>query len=134
MAISQDLLEILACPACKAKVEMKPAKGKKTPELPLQPTTPVLASTGVVGNGPLHVESNPADAEVWLFLGTNHIKFSNVWAGREYEVAVVRPGYKTQHVHFNVEDWRDGGDPSIAIDSAKKKPVLTKTVELEKVK
>ena len=23
MAISQDLLEILACPACKAKVEMK---------------------------------------------------------------------------------------------------------------
>ena len=24
MAISQDLLEILACPACKAKVEMKP--------------------------------------------------------------------------------------------------------------
>ena len=25
MAISQDLLEILACPACKAKVELKPA-------------------------------------------------------------------------------------------------------------
>lgn len=24
MAISQDLLEILACPACKAKVELKP--------------------------------------------------------------------------------------------------------------
>ena len=24
MAISQDLLEILACPACKAKVEIKP--------------------------------------------------------------------------------------------------------------
>ena len=24
MAISQDLLEILACPACKAKVEVKP--------------------------------------------------------------------------------------------------------------
>lgn len=24
MAISQDLLEILACPACKSKVELKP--------------------------------------------------------------------------------------------------------------
>jgi uncharacterized protein YbaR (Trm112 family) len=24
MAISQDLLEILACPACKAKVDLKP--------------------------------------------------------------------------------------------------------------
>ena len=24
MAITQDLLEILACPACKAKVELKP--------------------------------------------------------------------------------------------------------------
>lgn len=27
MAISQDLLEILACPACKAKVELKPDGG-----------------------------------------------------------------------------------------------------------
>ena len=26
MAISQELLEILACPACKAKVELKPDK------------------------------------------------------------------------------------------------------------
>jgi hypothetical protein len=25
MAVSEDLLEILACPACKAKVELKPA-------------------------------------------------------------------------------------------------------------
>jgi len=30
MAISQDLLDILACPACKAKVELKPdGKGLK---------------------------------------------------------------------------------------------------------
>jgi len=30
MAISQDLLEILACPACKAKVELQPdGKGLK---------------------------------------------------------------------------------------------------------
>ncbi len=117
----------------KLTVAMKPNK-KKPAELPLQPTTPELATTGVAGSGPLHVESTPSDAEVWLFLGTNHVKFSDVWAGRDYELAVVRPGYKTQHVVFKAEDWRDGGDPNVPIDAAKKKAVLSKTVELEKAK
>jgi serine/threonine protein kinase len=114
-------------------VTMKPNK-KKPAELPLQPTTPVIATTGVAGSGPVHVESTPSDAEVWLFIGTNHAKFNEVWAGRDYELAVVRPGYKTQHVVFKAEDWRDGGDPNIPIDAAKKKAVLSKNVELEKAK
>jgi serine/threonine protein kinase len=114
-------------------VAMKPNK-KKPAELPLQPTTPVIATTGVAGSGPVHIESTPSDAEVWLFIGTNHAKFNEVWAGRDYELAVVRPGYKTQHVVFKAEDWRDGGDPNIPIDAAKKKAVLSKNVELEKAK
>jgi hypothetical protein len=32
---------------------------------------------------------------------------------------------------FKAEDWRDGGDPNMPIDVAKKKPMLSKTVELE---
>ncbi|MGE5187371.1 MAG: protein kinase domain-containing protein [Acidobacteriota bacterium] len=118
----------------KITVTLKPQKGKKPPELPLQPTTPVLGTTGIAGDGFVHVESTPSDAEVWLFLGGAHGEIDNVWAGRDYELAVVRPGYKTQHVTFSAEDWRDGGDPKIPIDSAPKKSKLSKTVELEKAK
>ncbi|HEX5060044.1 MAG TPA: protein kinase [Kofleriaceae bacterium] len=119
--------------ALKAKltVTMKPSKAKAEPVLPLQPTTPVLGSTGVVGAGIVHIESTPADAEVWLFIGANHAQFNELIAGRDYEAAVVKPGFKTQHVMFKADEWRDGGDPSTPIDVAKKKPMLSRTVELE---
>jgi uncharacterized protein YbaR (Trm112 family) len=47
MAISQDLLEILACPACKGKVELKPdASGLKCIECrrvyPVRDDIPVM--------------------------------------------------------------------------------------------
>lgn len=47
MAISQDLLEILACPACKAKVELTPgASGLKCIECrriyPIRDDIPVM--------------------------------------------------------------------------------------------
>ncbi len=111
-------------------VTMKPAKGKPA-ELPVQPTTPVLASTGVVGSGVVHIDSTPSDAEVWLFIGVNHVRFNELWAGRDYELAVVKPQFKTQHVVFKADEWRDGGDPNVPIDVAKKKQVLTRDVTLE---
>ena len=109
-------------------VTLKP-KSKKPAELPLQPTTPELGTTGIKGEGPAHIDSSPSEAEVWLFLGTNHISYPT-WAGRDYELAVVRPGYKTKHVEIKADDWRDG-DPSTPIDEAKKKPAIEQTVELE---
>jgi hypothetical protein len=108
--------------------------GKKPAELPVQPSTPVLGTTGIAGSGKVHIDSTPSGSDVWLFIGANHGRFENLWAGRDYEVAVVKPGYKTEHVLFKVDDWRDGGDPTTPIDSAPKKPVLTRTVELQKVK
>ncbi len=115
----------------KISVTMKPSKAKEPPVLPLQPTTAVLASTGVIGSGSVRVESTPPDAEVWLFIGANHARFNELIAGRDYELAVVKPGFKTQHVTFKADDWRDGGDPNMPIDVAKKKPMLSQTVELE---
>ncbi|HKR00976.1 MAG TPA: Trm112 family protein [Pyrinomonadaceae bacterium] len=56
MAISQDLLEILACPACKAKVELKAdASGLKCVECkrvyPIRDDIPVmLVDEAVVEN------------------------------------------------------------------------------------
>jgi hypothetical protein len=110
-------------------VTMKP-KGKK-PDLPLQPSTAVLGTTGVAGAGVVHIDSTPNDAEAWLFIGTNHVRFADLWAGRDYELAVVRPGFKTRHVEIKADEWRDGGDPNVPIDAAKKKAVIEKTVELE---
>jgi hypothetical protein len=115
----------------KLSVTLKPSSAKTAPALPLQPTTPVLASTGVVGSGAVEIESTPADAEVWLFLGANQARFNELFAGRDYEFRVVKPGFKTQTVVFKADDWRDGGDPRMPIDAAKKKPLLEKTVELE---
>jgi serine/threonine protein kinase len=115
----------------KIDVKLKASKTKEAPQIPLQPTTPVLGSTGVVGAGVVHVDSTPPDSEVWLFIGANHAQFNELWAGRDYEVAVVKPGFKTKHVEFKAEEWRDGGDPNMPLDVAKKKPVLSKDVELE---
>jgi serine/threonine protein kinase len=111
-------------------VPLKPNKSKKPPELPLQPTTPEIPTTGVAGSGPVHIDSTPSDAEVWLFLGANHAEFPT-WAGRDYEVAVVRPGFKTKHVEIKANEWRDGGDPNLPIDVAKKKDTISKDVQLE---
>ncbi len=113
--------------AAKLSVKLEPSKAPAV--LPLQPTTPQLASTGVVGAGPVTIESTPADAEVWLFLGANQARFNELWAGRDYELRVVKPGFKTQTVKFSADDWRDGGDPRMPIDAAKKKPLLSKTVD-----
>jgi hypothetical protein len=112
----------------KLTVTLEPSKAPAV--LPLQPTTPQLASTGVVGAGPVTIESTPADAEVWLFLGANQARFNELWAGRDYEFRVVKPGFKTQTVKFVADDWRDGGDPRMPIDAAKKKPLLSKTVDV----
>ena len=89
----------------------------------------MLGTTGIVGSGYVHIESSPSDAEVWLFIGANRGLFQNLVAGRDYECAVVKPGYKTEHVLFKADDWRDN-DPGTPIDSAKKKAELTRTVEL----
>ncbi len=63
MAISQDLLEILACPACKAKVELKPdASGLKCTECkrvyPIRDDIPVM----LVGEAPVEDEESAGKA------------------------------------------------------------------------
>ncbi|HEY5935494.1 MAG TPA: protein kinase [Kofleriaceae bacterium] len=99
--------------------------------LPLQPTA-LHATTTAAGDGPIHVESTPADAEVYLFVGvTGSMRFSNLIAGRDYEAVVVKPGFKSRFVSIKADEWRDGGDPKIPIDVAKKKALITKAVELE---
>lgn len=112
-------------------------KTKKTPpvELPMQPPSIHTAQTGpTAGNkGPIHIESSPADAEVWLFVGvTGSMRFDQLTAGRDYELVVAKTGYKQKHVSITADEWRDN-DPDKPIDLAKKKDTIRKTVELEKL-
>lgn len=114
------------------RAELRPAKPKAAPAaLPQQSKEP-QHETGVVGDGgPIHVESTPAGAEVWLFIGiTNQVNFKNLTAGRDYELAVVKPGFKTQRVSITADEWRDGGKRDVPIDVAKKKSKLERDVEL----
>jgi hypothetical protein len=99
--------------------------------LPLQPTA-VHGTTAATGRGPITVESSPPDAEAYLYAGlTGTMRFSELTAGRDYELVVVKDGFKPRHITIKADDWRDGGDPNIPIDTAKKKPILERSVELE---
>jgi serine/threonine protein kinase len=120
------------------KLEPPPAPrgGKRPPPivpaaLPLQPTA-VHGTTTATGRGPLSVQSSPPDAEVFLYVGlTGTMRFNELTAGRDYELVVVKDGYKPRHVTIKADDWRDGGDPNIPLDSARKKALLERSVELE---
>jgi len=119
------------------KLESTGARGgKRAPAsepaaLPLQPTA-VHGTTAATGRGPLAIQSTPPDAEAFLYVGlTGSMRFGELTAGRDYELVVVKDGYKPRHVTIKAEDWRDGGDPNIPLDSAKKRAVLERAVELE---
>ncbi len=64
MAISEDLLEILACPACKAKVELKPdGSGLKCVKCrrvyPIRDDIPVmLVDEAIIENDPANEPSD----------------------------------------------------------------------------
>jgi hypothetical protein len=105
---------------------------KKPPartELPLQPTAE-HKPTSLTGSGPLNITSDPAGAEAWLFIGTTDtVRFTDLTAGRPYEVVVVKDGFQPAHISVTADDWRDN-DPKTPIDSAKKKATLTRSVDL----
>ncbi len=99
--------------------------------LPLQPTA-VHGTTTATGRGPITVQSSPENAEAFLYVGlTGSMRFSELTAGRDYELVVVKDGHKPRHITIKADDWRDGGDPNIPIDAAKKKSLLERSVELE---
>jgi serine/threonine protein kinase len=107
--------------------------GKKPAALPLQPAALHITS-GIAGDGPIHVESDPSGADAYLFVGiTGTMRLQKIIAGRDYEFVVVKDGFKPATVTIKADDWRDN-DPTAPIDVAKKKPVLERTVELEPAK
>jgi serine/threonine protein kinase len=101
-------------------------------KLPAMPPKPPEASGFVQGRGPIHVESTPANAEVWLFVGmTDAVRIEGVQAGMAYELRVLKDGYLPGFISVTVDDWRDPkGNPKEPINIAKKLQALEKAITL----
>jgi serine/threonine protein kinase len=112
----------------------KDKSGKPIPvKLPVMPPKPPDATGFTAGRGPIHIESTPANAEVWMYIGmTNNVELQGIRAGMAYELRVLADGYLPGYITVTADEWRDGGDPNTPIDRAKKKSTLEKAITLEK--
>ncbi len=112
----------------------KDAKTGRSLAVPLPARPPNLAidpKDFSPGEGPVHLETSPPGAEVWLLIGYGNtgVAFPTI-AGRSYEVRALLDGFKPGYVQVSTEEWRDGGDPNIPIDIASKKLSIDKQIEL----
>ncbi len=111
----------------------KDPKTGKPAEKKLPPTPPKPHDAGVLepGRGPIHVESVPPGAEVWMYLGVaGEATIEGIQAGLPYELRVLADGYLPAFISITADEWRAGGDPNISINLAKKKQRLEKSVDL----
>jgi serine/threonine protein kinase len=123
----------------KVAVTMKAAaldRKTKKPAIERLPALPpnLAEQTGfTAGEGPVHVETSPPGAEVWLLIGfaNTGVHFPTI-AGRAYELRALADGYKPGYASITVDEWRDPkGDPKAPIDVAKKRETIEKHIDLE---
>ena len=87
----------------------------------------------VAGEGPIHVETSPPGAEVWLLIGyaNTGVNFPTI-AGRAYELRALADGHKPGYASITADEWRDPkGDPRAPIDVAKKRESIDKHIDLD---
>ncbi len=123
----------------KLAVTLKPLPVDKKTHRPMPVVLPALPPnlpepTGFTdGEGPVHIESSPPGAEVWLLIGfaNTGVSFPTI-AGRAYELRALADGYKPGYASITADEWRDPkGDPRAPIDVAKKKDTIDKHIDLE---
>jgi serine/threonine protein kinase len=111
-------------------------KRTKKPVLEKLPALPpnLAEQTGfTAGEGPVHIETSPPGAEVWLLIGfaNTGVHFPTI-AGRAYELRALSDGYKPGYTSITIDEWRDPkGDPKAPIDVAKKLEAIDKHIDLE---
>jgi serine/threonine protein kinase len=123
----------------KLAVTLKPLAVDKKTRRPVPAALPALPPnlpepTGfTAGEGPVHIETSPPGAEVWLLIGfaNTGVSFPTI-AGRDYELRALADGYKPGYASITADEWRDPkGDPRAPIDVAKKKDTIDKHIDLE---
>lgn len=107
----------------------KVAKDKIKP-LPAMPAKPPEVKDFVQGRGPIHVESTPSGAEVWMYVGMTDQVDVKAIAAQQYELRILKDGHRPAFVTITPEEWRDD-DPKVPLAAAKKKQAVEKTVTLE---
>ena len=99
-------------------LSMRPGATK----LPATPPEPVAAKGYTAGRGPIHVETTPSGAQVWLFVGvSDNMELGGIQTGKEYEFLLTKDGFLPGHGKVVVDDWQD---------DVGKKELVEKTVEL----
>jgi hypothetical protein len=102
-------------------------------ELPALPPN-IPEPTGYTdGEGPVHIETTPTGAEVWLLIGfaNSGVNFPTI-AGRAYELRALADGYRPGYASITADEWRDPkGDPRLPIDRARKRDTVDKHIDLE---
>ena len=115
------------------KAVTKDGKGKPNVEpLPARPANLAVDPKGFeAGEGPIHIETSPPGAEVWLLIGypNTGVSFPTI-AGRGYELRALSDGRLPGFATISADEWRDGGNPNEPIDLAKKKATIEKRIEL----
>ena len=120
-------------------VTLKPVPIDKKTHQPQVAALPALPAnlpepTGLTaGEGPVHIETSPPGAEVWLLIGfaNTGVNFPTI-AGRPYELRALADGYKPGYASITADEWRDPrGDPRAPIDAARKKEMIAKHIDLE---
>ncbi|MBC7975071.1 MAG: PEGA domain-containing protein, partial [Myxococcales bacterium] len=123
----------------KVSVTLRAAGIDKKTKLPVIVPLPALphnlaAQTGFTpGEGPIHIETSPPGAEVWLLIGfaDSGVRFPTV-SGRDYELRALADGCKPGYASITANEWRDPkGDPKAPIDMAKKRETLEKRIDLQ---
>ena len=123
----------------KVSVTLKAAaidRKTKQPAIEKLPALPpnLAAQTGFTpGEGPVHIETSPPGAEVWLLIGyaNTGVRFPTI-AGRAYELRALAEGYKPGFAAITADEWREpSGDPRAPIDMAKKKLSIEKHIDLQ---
>jgi len=68
-----------------------------------------------------------------MYIGmTNNVELSGIRAGMPYELRVLADGFLPGYISVTADEWRENPhDTKTPIDSAKKKMVLEKNVELQ---
>ena len=101
-------------------------------ELPALPPNLAEQTGFTPGEGPVHIETSPPGAEVWLLIGyaDSGVRFPTS-AGRGYELRALADGCKVGYASVTADEWRDPkGDPKAPIDLAKKKDTIDKHIDL----
>jgi hypothetical protein len=96
-----------------ARLEVAPL-GYVAPAYP--PPPPVVAAPPRSGRGRIHVESDPAGANVWLLVGyTGSMRLTSQPTDREHELRVMKDGFVPAVVIVKPEQW--SGKTEVAVNA-----------------